>query len=279
VTQFSAVSSAALDDERLNGNDILVLAALGYHTDKNGWCYPSQEKLATKARLSRQSVSTSMKRLVRFGYVERYIPENGNLAKISYRRILDTARAPQAEDTQPAALVAVVDKGGVADADKPLSPEPTSLVASTDKACRPRRHKQEPLNQSTEPDDALPGIFEEIWGVWSKRLRDDKSPPRGDGKAKTYELFRRKCAKADPHAVRAAALQRVKTASRGYLEGLSVWLNKERYDTGAPVSASSPAAELTREQKLFAFESFGRWDVSWGPRPDATKQPVGSLFP
>jgi len=134
MSRFSAVSSAALDDDRLTGPDILVLAALGYHTDKTGWCWPSQDTIATRARLTRQTVSECMKRLVSFGHVERYIPDDGNLAKIRYRPVLDAASVPEAEDTQPVGLVGVTDKGGVALADKGLSAETTRVVAVSDMA-------------------------------------------------------------------------------------------------------------------------------------------------
>lgn len=264
MTRFSAIPSAAIDDMRLTGADLNVLAALGYHTCKDGWCWPSQDTIAKKARLSRQFVVESMKRLIRWGYVERYIPENKDLSKIRYRVILDVAAAPADEKPQPVAPLVVSH-------DKPLSPHTTSLVqspdklvASADKPCRVTRHKQEPSNKSKE-QDAAATLFEEIWGVWSRKLKAEGNAGRGDGKAKTFEIFKRKAAATDPAVIRSIALEHVRR-SKGYLEGLSVWLNKERYDRGDNVVAIQPA-ELTREEKLYAFEAMGRWDASWGPRP------------
>ena len=257
MTRFSAIPSAAIEDMRLTGADLNVLAALGYHTCKDGWCWPSQDTIAAKARLSRQFVVESMKRLVRWGYVERYI-ENNNTRKIRYRVILDVANAPAEAKPQP--VVAPV-----ASPDIDLSPHRTGRVASPDRSCRVTRHKQEPSNQTKEPDAAAE-LFEEVWGLWSRKLKTAKIGGRGAGKAKTAEIFRRKAAQTDPALIRSAAAAFAAKTEAKYLPGLSVYLNQERYDTGDNVVAIKPT-ELTREEKLYAFEAMGRWDASWGPRP------------
>jgi hypothetical protein len=243
VTRFSPVSSAALDDTRLTGPDILVLAALGYHTDKTGWCWPSQDTIATRARLTRQTVSECMKRLVSFGHVERYIPDDGNLAKIRYRPVLDASSAPEVEQTQPVGLVGVTDKGGVALTDTPLSAETTSLVSLPDKACRPNRHKQEPSNKSKEQDNTE-ALFLEIWAPWERNWSKAKISRRGDGKAKTFEQFTRKARTTDAAVIRSSALSFLAKADPQFLPGLSVWLNREGWDTGNVVAIE----EVPRER-------------------------------
>jgi DNA-binding MarR family transcriptional regulator len=269
MNRFSAIPSAAVEDDRLSGADLNVLVALGYHTCKDGWCWPSQDTIAKKARLSRQFVVESMKRLIRWGYVERYI-ENNNTRKIRYRVILDLANAPA--EAKPLPVVAPV-----VSPDIDLSPHTTGPVVSHDKTCRVTRHKQEPTNYSKEQDAALRGLFEEIWGAWSRKLKAGKTPGRGDGKAKTFTLFQRKAAKTDPAIIRTLALDHVSKAKLGYLGGLSVWLNGERYDTGDNVVPIQPTV-LTTEEKLYAFEQFGRWDAQWGPKPGSPKQPAKDLF-
>ena len=57
MSRFAPVPSAAVDDERLSNLDLLVLMALGYHTDAAGWCWPSQSTIAKKARLNRTTVT------------------------------------------------------------------------------------------------------------------------------------------------------------------------------------------------------------------------------
>lgn len=266
MSRFSAVSSSALDDTRLTGPDILVLAALGYHTDKTGWCWPSQETIATRARLTRQTVSECIKRLVGFGHVERFIPDDGNLAKIRYRPVLDAASAPEAENTQPVGLVGVTDKGGVALADKGLSPEPTRVVAVTDKACRPSRHKQEPSNHSKEKDN-IESLFLEVWAPWERNWSKAKIARRGDGKAKTFEQFKRKARAADPAVIRSAALAFLAKADGQYLPGLSVWLNKECWDTGNVVSIDSGNREPEWPRILADWLANKGWPEALGPKP------------
>lgn len=280
MTQFSAVSSAALDDDRLLGNDILVLAALGYHTDKNGWCWPSQKKLSEKARLTRQSVSDAMRRLVKFGYVERYIPENGDLSKIRYRRILDTARAPDEIVTPDVApLVTVADKG-VGLTDKPLSTEPTRVVAVPDKACRPNRHKQEPSNQSKEQEERANALFEEIWGPWERHRAARKLNRRGDGKAKTREQFLRKATKSDPAVIRSAAFAYIKSVEPEYQQGFSVWLNAEGWDSGN-VTSMEPKPATDWPAVLADWLANKGWPANLGPKPHEAgyRGPIEELRP
>jgi hypothetical protein len=280
VTRFSPVSSAALDDTRLTGPDILVLAALGYHTDKTGWCWPSQDTIATRARLTRQTVSECMKRLVSFGHVERYIPDDGNLAKIRYRPVLDASSAPEAEQTQPVGLVGVTDKGGVALTDKPLSAETTSLVSLPDKACRPNRHKQEPSNKSKEQDN-IEALFLEIWAPWERNWSKAKISRRGDGKAKTFEQFTRKARATDAAVIRSSALSFLAKADPQFLPGLSVWLNREGWDTGNVVSIDSAPRETDWPTILADWLANKGWPSNLGPKPHEPgyRGPVEPLRP
>jgi len=257
MTRFAAIPSAAIEDTRLTGADLNVLAALGYHTCKDGWCWPSQDTIAVKARLSRQFVVESMKRLIRWGYVERYI-ENNNTRKIRYRVILDVANAPEEVKPQPVVTP-------VASPDRSMSSHTTGRVASPDRSCRVTRHKQEPSNNSKE-QDAAAGLFEEVWAAWARKHKSAKISGRGAGKAKTAEIFKRKAAKTDPAVIRSAIMAFLAKTEAKFVPGLNVYLNQERYDSGDNVVAIQPTT-LTLEEKLYAFENMGRWDASWGPKP------------
>lgn len=266
MSRFSAIASAALDDDRLTGPEILVLAALGYHTDKTGWCWPSQDTLAKRARLTRQTVSECMRRLISLGYVERYIPENRDLSKIRYRPVLDASSAPAEETTQPAALVGVTDKGDVALTDKLLSAETTSLVSQPDKPCRRNRHKQEPTNQTKEQDNTE-ALFLEVWAPWERNWSKAKIARRGDGKAKTFEQFKRKAKATDPAVIRSAALAFLAKADPAFLPGLSVWLNKESWDTGNVVSIDSGNRDPDWPTALADWLANKGWPEALGPKP------------
>lgn len=266
MTRFSAVSSAALDDKRLSGADILVLAALGYHTDKAGWCFPSQATIAERARLSRQAVNDCMKRLVKFGYVERYIPESGNLREIRYRTVLDGTSAPEAVETPQIVPVASDDRSSVASHDSDLSRQLTAAVASPDRTCRPTRHKQEPSNKTKEQDNTE-SLFLEVWAPWERNWSKAKIARRGDGKAKTFEQFKRKARATDPAVIRSAALAFLAKADPAYLPGLSVWLNKECWDTGNVVSIDSGNREPDWPAILADWFANKGWPEALGPKP------------
>ena len=264
--RFSAVPRAAIDDDNLTHLDLLVLMALGCHTDEAGWCWPSQATLAKKARLSRNSVTASIRNLVKFGYVEVFKPENGDLSKIRYRVILDTARAPAENVTQEVAPLANQTGKPLPAKEASLARPVGKLARTANKACPPDGHKQEPTNYLNERDKGAAALFEEIWGAWSRKLKAGGNVGRGAGKAKTADIFKSKAAKTDPAVIRSSALAFLARTEPKFVPGLSVYLNQERYDTGDKVVAIQPTA-LTREEKLYAFEAMGRWDADWGPRP------------
>ena len=72
--RFSIVPAAAVYDERLSGPAFRTLCALGVYGDRNGWCWPSQQRLAEMLHKSRQAVSKDIQQLVEFGYV-RIVPQ------------------------------------------------------------------------------------------------------------------------------------------------------------------------------------------------------------
>lgn len=77
--------SAVWEDSRATGSDLLVLLALADWADHRGRCYPSYGQLAVKARVSRATAITAIRRLV----------EMQELQRVSY------GHAPDAEDDAP----------------------------------------------------------------------------------------------------------------------------------------------------------------------------------
>lgn len=68
---FSMLPNWAVDDDRLNGYDLLVYMALIRHADNTGVCWPSLERLAKIARCSQPTVSKSLNVLEQLGYIRR----------------------------------------------------------------------------------------------------------------------------------------------------------------------------------------------------------------
>jgi hypothetical protein len=265
TARFSAIPRLAIDDDRLSANDLLVLMALGCHTDEAGWCWPSQTTLAKKARLSRNTVTLSMKALVKRGYVEIFKPANGDLSKIRYRVILDTARAPATEQTQDVATPCPADGQALASQTGKLARGKGKLVADAGKPCPADGHKQEPTNKPKEQDGRVDALFEEIWGPWERHRTSRGLSRRGDGKAMVRKQFARKAEKTDPAIIRTAALAHLSATKPEYLAGLSVWLNGESYDAGENVVSIDSTADW--ENRLYGFTELGSWRLEWGPKP------------
>lgn len=89
--RYSIIPGDAVTDPNLEGNDLRVLCFLGQHTDKLGWCFLSQGKIAAALGIGRATVQRSLARLVDAGYVDiRSSVENGRPhACHAYRVIMD----------------------------------------------------------------------------------------------------------------------------------------------------------------------------------------------
>ena len=73
-----------------------VLAIIGRHTDKNGWCRLKQLGIAEKLGISRKTVNVKLGELVAWGYVEKSATDATGRA-IFYRTILDPRAPPPSE--------------------------------------------------------------------------------------------------------------------------------------------------------------------------------------
>lgn len=85
---WSRVPAASAVDRRLYAADWRVLTLLCKYVDRNGLCYPSQEELAEKLNIRRQSVATNLKHLDDLGYLHREIShrrKSGAFGRTLYR--------------------------------------------------------------------------------------------------------------------------------------------------------------------------------------------------
>lgn len=98
--RFSIIPARAVLDKNLTDLDIRVLAILGIHSDKNGWCFKNQSKIAEELGVARQSVSRCCARLYAAGYLEaRDINEGKKVTGLRsincYRVICDPKEGPE----------------------------------------------------------------------------------------------------------------------------------------------------------------------------------------
>nr|WP_292833026.1 helix-turn-helix domain-containing protein [Mesorhizobium sp.] len=89
--RLSIIPARAATDPALKPRDLQVLCVLGRHTDDLGWCRKSQVKMADEMGCARSTVFEAIERLVKAGYLERYVQEsdNGRDSPHVYRVILD----------------------------------------------------------------------------------------------------------------------------------------------------------------------------------------------
>lgn len=117
----------------------------------------------------------------------------------------------------------------------------------------------------------LKPAFEALWAVWPTKGRE-----RSKAKAKVFDQFKLAAAVPGGDAIVASAKAWLRGKDPAFTPALDRWLRDGKYEHHLPAAtAQDPAAAaLTREQKLYALETFGRWDPDWGPRP----APTGALL-
>lgn len=100
MSRFSIIPARAVYDSRLSPHALKVLCALGVHSDKSGWCYPSLKKIGALIGCSRQTVSGHISILVRLGYIESRIQkrDDGGQSSNLYRILMDVGDPETASD-------------------------------------------------------------------------------------------------------------------------------------------------------------------------------------
>ncbi|RUV26577.1 helix-turn-helix domain-containing protein [Mesorhizobium sp. M5C.F.Ca.IN.020.32.2.1] len=89
--RYSIMPADAVFDLKAARLDIHVLAAIGTHTDNNGWCILRQKTLAEKIGSTAPSVRNSIGRLVKLGYLRvrhRHAESGAQLASY-YQVVMD----------------------------------------------------------------------------------------------------------------------------------------------------------------------------------------------
>lgn len=161
MSRLSIVPAQAVCDKRLSPRDITVLAAICIHTDRAGWCYPSQTTLGKILGVSRQAVQKSIKHLQECGYVQTIIrydtvknAQITNLTRVLLDAIIDAQflrvdKDPATSEVAPPATPEV-------------APPATSEVAQTS-------HLTTQLTIKTIGQQA--DRFPEFWQAYPKKVK------------------------------------------------------------------------------------------------------------
>ncbi len=78
--RFSIIPARAVTDDRLTLGELKTLAVIGQYTDDEGWCFPSQSKIAEDTGFSRTTIIKHIANLKEYGYINvlRRKRENGS---------------------------------------------------------------------------------------------------------------------------------------------------------------------------------------------------------
>lgn len=287
--RFFMGAAGAATDQRLNMTDLRVLCILGTFTNNKGWCFPKQSTLASLLHRSRPVVNASLRRLEECGYIESKKKKGGANSKL-YRVVLDVKE--DAHDL-PDGLFEVEEDVGPADIHKPKprakAVRPTDM--SIPQTCLPDKHlspdmsaqqtpdvgpadthrELEPSNQTEEPAAAAKAARPK-----PRHLPDDWDPR--DEEVRVAESLNFTRAQFDELVNdfrvywHGEAANKTKASRKADWD--STFRNRIRAVAGWWKTSSQKRSKLTGEttaltdaEKLYAFESMGRWDASWGPRP------------
>jgi DNA-binding MarR family transcriptional regulator len=185
--RFSIIPASAVTDERLSLRDLSVLAAIGLHTDRDGWCYPTLGRIGELLGVTRQAVQKSMRVLCDCGYIEtrERRRDDGGQASNRMRVLYDTEH--------PASVLRAIASPTPATPEvaPPATPEVAHNVPSND--INPKG-----LNKGTRATSAQ--MFElpewvpaDLWASWldvRKKIRAPNTPDAMRFNVRTLEKLR-----------------------------------------------------------------------------------------
>jgi len=202
--QFVIIPAAAFFDRRLQPIQLRVLGALGYHTDRNGWCNPGVTTMANLTGVTPGTVSKSLTVLESLGIIE--VTRNkrrGNRYRVLYERDDDLlADVPTGTSEVPT---------GTAD----VPPAGTSDVPAMEEQEREQEREKEYV------DD-----FAKWWALYPRKVSVAHAK-------KAYLKIRRKGVKAQELLDGlTAALPGWRGKDQKYIPHGATWLNGERWKDG-----------------------------------------------
>lgn len=172
MSRFAIMPAAAVTDTRLSTRDLSVLAAIGVHTDRNGWCYPSLGRLGDMLGISRQAVQKSMRVLTAAGYVQAVARarEDGGQASNRMRVLFDTEHPQGAMRVAPPATPEVAPPATVE-----VAPPATPGVAQNDPSNAPPE-RQKPARVRAPAVDLPEWLDPQAWADFSEHRRKIRAP-------------------------------------------------------------------------------------------------------
>ena len=246
-----------------------LLFALGErHNKDTGICCPDQVMLADDAGMTDRTVRKYIAMLIRDGFISRKVTSPGRGLVTHYILHFDRKR-PQDTATNRNDIPVTNRK------DVPVSKRKEIPVAKGDQperqvgptgTCVPV-HKNTNKPEDISSNELVRSGFDELWAIWPAKGRE-----RSKAKALVLEVFRKAASKHPSEAIVASARAWLRGKDPQYTPALDRWLRDGKHTHNLPSQNSLKGAQapaLSAEDKLYAWETFGRWDAEWGPKPEA----------
>ena len=183
--RYAVIPAVALLDKRLSPRDLTVLCSLGMHTDKQGWCMPSQGRIGAMLGITRQAVSKSIAHLRACGYVmvsARRGADGGQTSNLM-RVVMDTAtpadslrEVPNHTATPCNPTLHPPQPHVAPPATSEVAPPATSEVARNPPLKSPNERKGESAAARATTPARPDEVSEQVWSDWLQLRKSKKAP-------------------------------------------------------------------------------------------------------
>ncbi len=241
-SRFAIMPAAAIDDLRLTATDLRVLGVIAYHSSRDRGAYPKQQTIASRLKISRETVARAVQRLKKYGYVKVIAQKrrDGGQRENVYFVQLDPIVAPQ-DVVNP-------DEDGTLPAPPPCDPTITPpVIASVTPNKEEHNHKNNtPLPPGGEADALRAKAFRAIWAGWPEKGKERSAAPDI-----CEREFVKACAKISPDALQIAAQAYIGKTKAQYVVGLHRFLKLRQYENFLP---SPKAVERAQKRQLMRVD-------------------------
>ena len=246
--RYAVLPATALLDKRLSLRDVSVLGALGIHTDKQGWCTPSQGRIGAMLGISRHTVAKSIVHLRDCGYlvVSARRGDGGGQTSNLMRVVMDL--------NVPETCLRYVPKNSVSPMLDPATPE-VAAPATPEVAApaTPEVARNPPLKSPTEQHTPLTptggGEDDELFAVFWKAY------PRKVGKDAARKAFAKRKPDAELLAKMLVAVARQAQSEQWrkkdgqFIPHPTTWLNRGQWGDGEGGEGGGSAAQGDSESR------------------------------
>jgi hypothetical protein len=295
-SRYAQINADAIDDTELTLTDLRVLGVIGYHSGRKKPAWPKQATIASRLKVTRETVNRSIRRLHRKGYIDiahQFRDDGGQRESYYFPRFDPEIEVQPVEVTvrgKTLALVPRVIPASQGESDAAVTPPVTQLDHTPcDEATshleeqptrtphmnitpNPRGNRSKAASSKSKPTIAAPvkAEFDQLWKLWPAPGRE-----RSKSRDHVLEQFAKAAGFAPAsHIVEAAAVFVRKTDAK-FVPGLDRWLRDRKFEHFLPQAAElplddggKPAPGVDWPAMVQRYVRSGIWPDRLGDRPD-----------